>query len=135
MIDVDCEVVKYSDATIKDDDIQIGNEYDELNGLISDKLRTTVNLRLGGEMTFGPAVARAGFGFYGSPYKSSHVNSSAHQMVYSIGAGYRGHWAFIDLGYNLRTKNETKYIYTYQESETKMKSRVGNFVLTAGFRF
>ena len=135
MIDLDCEVVNYSAATVNDDDMQIGNEYDELNGRISDDLRTTVNLRVGGEMTFGPAVARAGFGFYGSPYKSSHVNSSAHQLVYSIGAGYRGHLAFIDFGYNLRTKKESKFIYTYNESEAKTKSRIGNFVLTAGFRF
>lgn len=135
MVDVDCEIINYASASLDDSDRYAENDYDDLNGLITDIYRTTVNLRVGGEMTFGPAVARAGFGFYGSPYVSSHVNSSANRLVYSIGAGYRGHSGFIDMGYSLQTTKMTTYLYSYQESEASIKRRLGNFVVTAGFRF
>ena len=135
MINLDCELVNYSSTSLNDDDNNVGNDYDDVNGRISDIYRTSFNVRLGGEMTFGPAVARAGFGFYGSPYVSSHVNSSANQFVYSVGVGYRGHSGFIDMGYSLQTKKETTYLYTYKESEASLKRKLGNFVITAGLRF
>ena len=135
MIDVDCEVINYAAASLDDNDKYAGNDYDDINGRISDIYRTTFNVRVGGEMTFGPAVARAGFGFYGSPYVSNHVNSSANKLVYSLGAGYRGPSGFIDVGYSLQTKKETTYLYTYQESEASLKRKMGNFVVTVGLRF
>ena len=130
MINLDCELVNYSSTSMN-----VGDDYDETNGKISDIYHTAFNARLGGEMTFGPAVVRAGFGFYGSPYVSNHVNSSANQFVYSIGAGYRGHYGFIDMGYSLQTKKETTYLYTYSISEASLKRKLGNFIVTAGVRF
>ncbi|MBP5666929.1 MAG: hypothetical protein J6X32_02150 [Salinivirgaceae bacterium] len=135
MLDIDCEVVNYSSTILDDADGYIGNEYDDLNDRISDIYRTTVNLRVGGEMTFGPAVARAGFGFYGSPYKSGYENASSNKLVYSVGLGWRSQHASIDLGYSLTTQKETTYLYGFDDSAASLKRKNGNLALTFGVRF
>ncbi len=135
MLDIDCEVVNYSSTVLDDANDYIGNEYDDLNDRISDIYRTTVNVRVGGEVTFGPAVARAGFGFYGSPYKSGYENASANKLVYSVGMGWRSQHASIDLGYSLTTQKETTYLYGFDDSAASLKRKNGNLALTFGVRF
>ena len=135
MLDIDCEVVNYSMTSLDDTDDYIGNEYDDLNDRIADIYHTTVNLRVGGEMMMGPAVARAGFGFYGSPYKSDYENSSAHKMVYSVGLGLRSQIASLDLGYSLTTQKETSYLYGFNDSAASLKRKTGVLALTFGMRF
>ena len=135
MLGVDCEILNYKSTYLDDDSDYVGNEFDDLNSRISEIYRTTVNVRAGGEMIFGPAVARAGFGFYGSPYKSGYDNSSANKLVYSVGLGYRGQHASIDFGYSLTTQKKTAYLYSYDYSATTLKCKQGNIVLTMGFRF
>lgn len=135
MLDLDCEVINYSSTTLDDTDDYIGNEYDDLNDRIADIYHTTVNLRVGGELMMGPAVARAGFGFYGSPYKSSYENSSSHKFVYSAGLGLRSQIASLDLGYSLTTQKETSYLYGFYDSAASLKKRIGVLALTLNFRF
>ena len=135
MIDIDCEVVNYSATSLDDDDDVIGNEYDDLNDHIADIYRTTLNLRVGGELTFGPVVARGGFGFYGSPYKSSYENSSANRLVYSLGVGYRTQHLSFDVGYSLSSRKSTQYLYGYTNSATSLKTKNSALAMTFGFRF
>lgn len=135
MLDIDCEVVNYGSTVLDDDNESIGNEYDDLNDHIADIYRTTVNLRVGGELMLGPAVARAGFGFYGSPYKSGYENSSANKQVYSVGLGLRSQIASLDLGYSLTTQKETTYLYGFDDSAASLKKKTGILALTLNFRF
>ena len=135
MIDVDCEIINYKSTYLDDDTDYVGNEYDDLNSRISEIYRTAVNVRVGGEMMFGPAVARAGFGYYGSPYKSGYANSSANKLAYSIGLGYRSQHASIDFGYSLTTQKKTSYLYSFDDSAASLKNKQGNIILTLGFRF
>ena len=135
MIDIDCEVVNYSTTSLDDDDNVIGNEYDDLNDQIADIYRTTLNLRVGGELTFGPMVARCGFGFYGSPFKSSYENSSANRMVYSLGVGYRTQHFSLDVGYSLSSRKSTQYLYGYTNSASSLKTKNSALAMTFGMRF
>ncbi|MBO7476338.1 MAG: hypothetical protein J6U04_00220 [Salinivirgaceae bacterium] len=135
MIDIDCEIVNYSAANIDDDDGLIYNDFADLNDRIADIYHTTLNLRLGGELTFGPVVARGGFGFYGSPYKSSEVNSSASRKVFSLGMGYRTQHFSFDLGYSLASCKQTTYLYKYDYCGADLKTRNSALAMTFGFRF
>jgi hypothetical protein len=135
MIDVDCEIINYKSTYLDDDSDYVGNEFDDLNSRISEIYRTAVNVRVGSEILLGPAVARAGFGFYGSPYKSGYANSSANKLAYNVGLGYRSQHASIDFGYSLTTQKRTAYLYSYETSETSLKCKQSNIVLTLGFRF
>lgn len=135
MIDIDCDIVNYSATNLDDDDEYIGNEFADLNDRISDIYCTTVNVRLGGEMTFGPVVARGGLGFYGSPYKSGEVNSSASRKVFSLGLGYRTQHFSFDMGYSLASRKHTAYLYKYDYSGADIKTKNGALAMTFGFRF
>ena len=135
MIDIDCDIVNYSATNLDDDDEYIGNEYADLNDRIADIYRTTVNLRLGGELTFGPVVARGGLGFYGSPYKSGEVNSSASRKVFSLGLGYRTQHFSFDVGYSLASRKHTAYLYKYDYCGADIKTKNGALAMTFGFRF
>ncbi len=135
MIDIDCDIVNYSATNLDDDDEYIGNEFADLNDRISDIYRTTVNVRLGGEMTFGPVVARGGLGFYGSPFKSGEVNSSASRKVFSLGLGYRTQHFSFDMGYSLASRKHTAYLYKYDYCGADIKTKNGALAMTFGFRF
>lgn len=133
LIDVDCEIVNYSATSLNDDD-GIDDTFEDVNNHISDIYRTTMNLRVGGELTFGPMVARGGFGFYGSPYKSEYENSSANRKVYSLGVGYRSKHFSFDVGYSLAKQKSTKYLYSLTSSAASLKKQNSALVMTLGFR-
>ena len=80
-------------------------------------------------------MARAGFGFYGSPYKSSYENSKANRLVYSVGLGWRSQHASLDLGYSLSTLKSTTYLYGFDDSAASLKRKTGALALTFGIRF
>lgn len=134
MIDIDCEVMNYSSLSL-DNQSSSSNDYDAANDAISDMYRTTVNLRAGGELSFGPLALRCGLGYYGSPYKDKFENSDANTLVYSAGLGLRNEFIYLDLGYSRSTKNETYYLYGYDDSASSLKNKNGNFTATLGLKF
>lgn len=133
MIDVDCEVVNYSNVSL--DTHNHHYDFSYVNDVISDIYRTNVNLRVGGELLVGPMALRGGVGYYGSPYVNDHENSKSSIMSYSAGVGFRMPGLYVDLGYSLNTKSETYYLYGYDDSASKLKNMKGNFALTIGFRY
>ena len=135
MFDIDCEVVNYSATNLDDTDGLIKNDYADLNNRIADVYRTTLNLRLGGELTFGPVVARGGLGFYGSPYKSGEANSSASRKVFSLGMGYRTQHFSFDVGYSFASHKHTAYLYKYDYCGADLKTKNSALAMTFGFRF
>lgn len=134
MIDVDCEVLNYSSLSL-DDRSGSGDDFDDVNDAISDMYRTAVNLRAGGELLLGPMALRCGFGYYSSPYKSKYENSDANTLVYSFGVGLHSGIAYFDLGYSNSTKNETYYLYGYDDSASSLKNKNGNLTVTFGLKF
>lgn len=71
--------------------------YKDLGKVVKEQYKGAFNFRVGGELKFNTIMARAGFGYYGNPYKNSPDN--AYQMQLAAGIGYRDKGIFIDLGY------------------------------------
>ncbi len=134
MLDVDCEVLNYSSLSL-DNQSTSGGDYSDVNDAICDMYRTAVNLRVGGELSFGPLAVRCGLGYYSSPYITDYENSNANTMVYSAGLGLRNNIMYLDLGFSQSTKNETYYLYGYDDSASSLKNKKGNFSATFGLKF
>jgi hypothetical protein len=142
LLSVDYELVDYSKSKIRGDD----DPFSDVNEIIQNNYRRTGNLKLGGELKLDEFAIRGGYGFYGSPYSSSHINKNANTQSYSFGIGYRGESMFIDLGY---IAFNTKYKYRLYDHEVQnpsgqwvleseraeLDSKINRFVLTVGFKF
>ena len=164
LISVDYELVDYSSTRMKEHiDYWGTNSFDADNRVIKNSLKAASNFRVGieGNLPAGFAL-RAGYGFYGSPYKSSisngdnygyiladngNVASSGYSMgigdnttnIYSAGVGYRFKNGFLDFGYSL-TNSKTEYIIdAYNDygimAAVTTKNKFNRFALTLGLRF
>lgn len=163
LISVDYEFVDYSSIRMKEHiDVRGANGFDGDNDIIKNSLRAASNFRIGleGNLPAGLSL-RAGYGFYGSPYKNSitegdrfgyvladngNVAASGYSMgigdnttnVYSAGLGYRFNGGFIDFGYSL-TSSKVEYVlddYVYGVIyPVTTKTNFNRFALTLGLRF
>jgi hypothetical protein len=134
LLSFDYEYVDYSTAKIRADN----DPFTDVNQTVQDIYRITGNLKVGGELKLDQFALRAGYGYYGSPYKSNQFNKDANTQTYSAGLGYRGENFFMDFGYILfETKYKYRlYDYTNDASEfADLKSKSNRFVITVGFRF
>lgn len=110
--------------------------YRELGDVIKDIYKGAVNARLGGELKFNTLMARAGFAYYGNPYKD--VNFKANQMNLSGGLGYRNKGFFADISYVHRMMKDGQfpYLLTGQPNNAAILNQTnGSVALTLGFKF
>ena len=80
-----------------------------VNKEIQNKYRAPLNLRFGTEWCIGNFRVRGGIGYYGSPYKSG-INTGE-EYTGSIGWGYRGKHAFVDMAYQFTQMKSDYYLY------------------------
>ena len=166
LISVDYELVDYSSMRLKEDTHYLSNYNEQApfyaeNQMIKNTFRAASNFRVGIEGNLPWRISlRAGYGYYGSPYKSSagkdtgyYEDSRGNLMtptysmgignytsnVYSAGIGYRFKVGFIDFAYSL---TETKVNYaldSYNEfgvmDGVETKTNFNRFALTLGFKF
>jgi hypothetical protein len=98
--------------------------------------RGRCNLRLGGEVRFNPLYLRAGYAFYGSPYRRVDPNADESRNVFSAGLGIRTRSAFVDFAYAKGITDQAYYMYRSQVTNGSInKSEINNLILTVGFRF
>jgi hypothetical protein len=121
----------------KDEKPSIEDEayYKQLNGIIKDMYKPTINAKIGGEVKFNTVMARLGFGYYGNPYKDAPV--SANKMVYSAGLGYRNKGYFFDVTYAYQIAKDFDVPYRLQNAETvyaNTKGNVGAISVTVGVK-
>lgn len=112
------------------------NYYDALNAVIKDRYKGVVNARVGGEVKFTTIYARAGFAYYGNPYKDATLKND--RTLLSGGVGYRNHGIFIDLTYVYTMKKETNIPYYLQDVANTFaagKNNVGNIMVSFGVKF
>ena len=132
IISIDYEYVDYSTMRFGD-----GSSYDyfytEENKAIKDMYRATGNLRIGGELRLGSLCLRAGYGLYGSPYKTSEINKDAFFTSISAGIGFRSNNFFLDFVIVNRQIEENYFLY--YENEAKLNSSSNRILATFGFRF
>ncbi|HEY9177314.1 MAG TPA: hypothetical protein VIN07_06465 [Flavipsychrobacter sp.] len=142
-ISVDYEFVDYSSARFSFDELDSYYER-EVNTGIKNMYKGASNLRLGGEVRFDMVMLRAGFGYYGNPYKNTAMGSD--RLSYSAGVGFRFDNVFFDLGYShtSATTTEQPYAVVYPEwtgiglinvPTATIKNSFNNIALTAGVKF
>jgi hypothetical protein len=115
---------------------EYAKEQQLVNNDIKNKYQSTMNIRLGAEIKLGFTYLRGGYAMYGNPYK----NISSPTNKYSLGLGYRGKDAFIDLAYVHTTRTVTETPYTIQRANADIQNatinnRLNVVALTLGVKF
>jgi hypothetical protein len=109
--------------------------YDNLNQTVKGYYKGVLNLRVGGELKFNTFMVRGGYARYGDPYEQSALKAS--RSIISGGIGYRDNGIFIDLTYAHTIYKDVHFPYRLAENNTyaDIKSRIGQVLLTFGFKF
>ncbi|MER3498521.1 MAG: aromatic hydrocarbon degradation protein [Chitinophagaceae bacterium] len=137
----DIEYVNYKASSFHLDesnqnDATTENYLDELNKAIDKAYKGAFNFRAGGELKFTTIMARAGFAYYGNPYKNIHGEKGS-KMQLTGGLGYRNKGVFVDLTYVHTIGKDVHFAYRLQNSAysgAKIKNSNGNILLTVGFK-
>lgn len=111
-----------------------------INARIRNLYGSASNLRIGTEVRIDDFRIRAGYGFYGSPYKNADYQSTRNDI--SFGIGYRFENSFIDLGIirSHYTTQEQPYVldgsmgYT-QPTAATITNNLTSGVFTIGWKF
>lgn len=106
LISAEYEYVNYNQARFYSSD---SSTFSDVNSQIKNSYTSPVNVRVGTEWRIKNLRLRAGFGYYGSPYKSG-INTGE-QYVISGGLGYRAKHYFMDAGYSWSQMKEDYYLY------------------------
>jgi len=112
------------------------NYYDQLNKVVKNEYKSTINFRIGGELKFNVIMTRLGFAYYSNPYKD--VAFKANNMRLSGGIGYRNHGYFIDLTYVHSVKKDVDLPYRLSDRANTFANTtqtLGNIYATFGLKF
>ena len=132
MLNADYEFVDYSTARLRSSPMV----FNEMNTNIRNKYTQATNLRVGGEYRLDPLSLRAGFAFYGSPYKAGVNLDEADRMSFSGGIGFRENNYFIDFAFAHTQYSENYYLYDPAiSSPVKNDFSNSNFLLTIGWKY
>ena len=111
--------------------------YSNVNNAIDQRYKGVFNFRAGGEVKFTTIMARAGFAYYGNPYKDN-AQLKNDRMLLSGGLGYRNKGVFVDLTYVHSIMNDTHvpyYLADRPNTFAQGKNIKGNVMLTFGVKF
>ncbi len=135
-VSADVEWADYSKANFTYEKQYISDQ-NEVNTAISNRYKSAVNARFGGEYAYDIFRVRAGFGLNTSP----RTDKDFVNMTYSAGVGLRGKSFFMDLGWQTRSLKENYTPYKLVESQANLEQKVTNayvyndFLVTFGIRF
>ncbi len=137
LLSADYEFVDYSTAKFS----QTGDNYDYSvkNLEIKNSLKPTSNFRLGGELRLSNIYLRAGYGYYGKPFKSGDANSNLQYTSLSGGVGIREQNFSIDFGYTNFSYSQNYLLYPVAPGVDQASANLGTsknvFTLTLGYKF
>jgi len=136
-ITADYEYVNYRSMRFNYDPFYAENETN-INQFIKNNYRGASNIRVGGEARFDIVSLRLGFGFYGSPYKTS--VGGADRIDLSAGVGFRFGNFFTDLGFvnTQYTQEERPYnldVINIDVQKATLKNSFNTAALTFGWKF
>lgn len=138
-ITADVEYVTHSSSRFRDSELDGSGSsayFNSVNNVIRNIYKGTVNVKLGGELKFNTIMARAGFSYYGNPYRDSELDGK--RMFISGGVGYRNRGFFVDLTYVHRISEDVNFPYRLSDKANTFASLNGgggNVVATVGFKF
>jgi hypothetical protein len=106
------------------------------NRFINDFYKSSLNFNLGGEYRKEALRLRAGFGYYGNPYKQGSVNGSIKSI--SLGAGLRYSTHYLDVAYVYSVSKSNYKPYTLNdgtEPSVSIKNSNSRLIATFGILF
>ncbi|MCB0397259.1 MAG: hypothetical protein KDD36_11425 [Flavobacteriales bacterium] len=131
LINVDVEQVNYGGAKLSSSVYGFDSE----NKNVKDKYQSATNIRVGTEWRINPFRLRAGYAYYGNPFKPDVANNGSHESI-SLGGGIRGNGYYLDLAYVFTQSQSNTYFYKLDglsPVEQHMRSHI--FAVTVGFRY
>ncbi len=132
LLGIEYEYVDYTTARLRADDYPFDNE----NNAIANEYTATGNIKIGGEIKYGPLSFRAGYGLYGSPYKKGHINENATYSSYNAGFGIRNNNFYFDMAFNYSVSSEKYFLYDpYIVSVPAADIKYSNIKVLATFGF
>jgi hypothetical protein len=138
LISADYEMVDYASARLGPENRDPASSYtfSSENIEIQEQYTLASNLRVGTEVKIKPFSVRAGYAYYGSPYKSGLTESDPTKTSYSFGLGMREKGYFIDLAYTLTKWSEDYYLYDpVLVNAATVNNTSSNVTVTVGFRY
>ncbi len=125
------------------------------NKAIRDLFSGAYNLRVGGELRFGPGRARAGFGHYGSILKKDYLNYFVFpvdpvspvvgklrggKQLFSLGLGIKQKSCYLDLAFTHEVSADRRLLYTLIDPTAYSPELINrlssnNVYMTIGFTF
>ena len=136
-ISLDYEYVDYSTMTMQDRyTSRTGNSFNDENKIIKNEFTGVSNIRLGLEIKPDESFAlRAGYAFYGSPYKNSIQGGDPTTQIISFGLGYRTNGFFIDAVYKYIMSQSGLYSIYSGSNNISDKYNTSQLALTFGFKW
>ena len=131
LISADYEYVNYSNARLHSSN---DADFRAVNQTIQSAYANASNIRIGTEWRFDPFSVRAGYSYYGSPYKNGTNDGS--RSSYSLGLGYKMEVFYLDVAYQFTQSKEKYYMYNagfVNPSYNTIQS--GAVLTTIGFKF
>lgn len=110
---------------------------EEINSIVQANYKHAMNLRTGVEYAKRQFRLRAGYAYYGSPYKKEIISVSGNKHQFSFGAGYLKERLSIDFAWVQTFKEDiyTPYQTNNYQPSVQIKRSIGMGLITAGFRF
>lgn len=153
-ITADLDYTDYSTAKYKSSAKQGSAYYYSFrteNDAMRDLFAGAVNMRIGGELRFGPGRARAGVAQYGSILKKAYLNYYEYpsnevkklvggKQLFSLGLGIKQKSFYLDLAFVHETAADRRLLYTLPDvnaysPELINKISTNNLYMTIGFTF
>jgi len=132
-INLEYEYVDYSTARFESDDY----DYDTENSGIQDNLTAAHNFRIGGELLLGDMRLRAGYAYYGHPYKDHDIRLDEARHNISAGIGFVTGNIYMDLGYIYSISKSSYYMYDgyVDEPIPEVNNTNNSIVMSLGVKF
>ncbi len=129
---LDVDYVNYAANKFSYDDFT--TEAEAVNEEVKVLLKSALTTRLGGELNLAPFQVRAGVGLQSYPV----VGSSAQDLLFGLGAGYRKERFFVDIAYqNLaRNRNFQPYgTFSVEPQDVQVTNNRHQLIISGGISF
>ncbi|MBI1342534.1 MAG: hypothetical protein GC171_06345 [Terrimonas sp.] len=118
------------------DETTTADTYAPYNQAIDAIYKGAFNFKVGGELKFKILMVRAGFAYFGNPYKDKELKAG--RMNLSGGLGYRNKGIFVDLTYVHHLNRDVNFPYRVeaprQNTFADLRDNGGNVLLTFGVK-
>lgn len=137
LLSVDYEFVDYSTARFSD--TGDGYDYSQTNMNIKNSLKSTSNVRIGGEVRLNDLYLRAGYGYYGKALQPGDDNANLDYRSISCGIGFRAQKVSIDFAYTNYKYSQSYILYpsdgTFDAAAASINTMKNMFTVTLAYKF